>query len=361
VPDYRFDDEEHHLQTPDATLHGFVLQLLSDAGLQKAFDLDPVHALNAAGLPDVMPQDVLDAVPLVMDFASASGVEGAVWANTTGGAAWGSVAVPDGGFSGGGELTTDGGAAAHGEFAVPHGPTGSFELAGGLDGVAGSASWTSPLGDGSVSFEGGTSGFDGELHLSGLDSNTIGKGGDLVTGTVAGVVTGGAHTFSGMLTEGTAGLTQHITDGSDVSGGLLNQGAGMLADGLADPTSLSLPDLPVGLPTDLPVNLPALPATPSLPDVSHGLPALGDLGGLGLPDLGDLGHGLPQLPVELPQLPVNLPDVTHNLPALPAAPALPSLPGVDAVHDTVAGVTSNVPLVGDLTDGLTDHLGLFGH
>jgi hypothetical protein len=30
------------------------------------------------------------------------------------------------------------------------------------------------------------------------------------------------------------------------------------------------------------------------------------------------------------------------------------------VHDTVAGVTSHVPLVGDLTDGLTDHLPL-GH
>jgi hypothetical protein len=31
------------------------------------------------------------------------------------------------------------------------------------------------------------------------------------------------------------------------------------------------------------------------------------------------------------------------------------------VHDTVAGVTSHVPLVGDLTGGVTDHLGLLGH
>ena len=352
------------MQTPDATLHGFVLDLLSDASSRAAFDADPLHALSAAGLPDVTPQDVLDAIPLVMDFASSS-TDGF----DLGGHAWGNLADAEGGGrflaisplgSGAGEavVSTDGVASAawvdSGQGNV------QADMTAGLDGVTSHGTFESPLGSGDWGFHAGPDGFNGRFQLSGLDSDTIGKGGDLVTGTVAGFVTDGADSLTGMLTDGAAALSQNLNAGSETLGGLTSDGAGMLSETLQDPTALQVPGLEgVGLPDvtqGLPLDVPALPALPAAP----GLPALPDLGDL--PVLGDLGHGLPNLPVELPQLPVNLPvdlpDVTQNLPAVPQ---LPSLPGVDAVHDTVAGVTSNVPLVGDLTDGLTDHLGLLGH
>jgi hypothetical protein len=342
------------LQTPDATLHGFVLNLLSDADLQHAFDADPVQALSAAGLPDVTPQDVLDAVPLVMDFASSSDQSLSAdlhgLAGTSGVSGWGGVESAFGGGSGAVDVTTDG-VSSHGGFGIHDVAGGSWNFSGGTDGMSAEGSFESPLGGGSFAFQAGLDGFDGELQLSGLSSDTIGKGGDLVTGTVAGFATDGASNLTGMLTDGAAALSQNLDAGT--AAGLVSDGTAMLSETLQDPTSLHVPSLPaVGLPDvaqDLPVDtsaLPALPAVPSLPD-------LGDL-----PVLGDLGHGLPNLPVDLPQLPVDLPDLTQNLPAVPQ---LPSLPDVDAVHGTVAGVTSNVPLVGDLTDGLTDHLGLLGH
>lgn len=343
------------MQTPDATLHGFVLNLLSDASSRAAFDQDPLHALSAAGLPDVAPQDVLDAIPLVMDFASAS-TDGFDLGSHT----WGDLSEAGGRFlaitpmgSGAGEavLSTDGLAGA--TWVDSAQGNVQADLTGGVDGVTSHGTFDSPLGSGGWGFHGGLDGFNGRFQLSGLDSDTIGKGGDLVTGTVAGFATDGADSLTGMLTDGAAALSQNLNAGAETAGALASDGAGMLSETMQDPTALQVPGLEaVGLPDvtqGLPLDLPALPAAP-------GLPALPDLGDL--PVLGDLGHGLPNLPVDLPQLPIDLPDLTHSLPAVPQ---LPSLPGVDAVHDTVAGVTSNVPLVGDLTDGLTDHLGLLGH
>src|SRR5256885_190173 len=53
------------------TLHDFVLNLISDADARTAFQLDPDAALHAAGLTDVTPADVHDAIPLVVDYAPA--------------------------------------------------------------------------------------------------------------------------------------------------------------------------------------------------------------------------------------------------------------------------------------------------
>src|SRR2546430_1667854 len=53
------------------TLHDFVLNLISDADARTAFQLDPDGVLDAAGLSDVTPADVHDAIPLVFDYAPA--------------------------------------------------------------------------------------------------------------------------------------------------------------------------------------------------------------------------------------------------------------------------------------------------
>lgn len=53
------------------TLHEFVLTLISDPAAQADFDADPHACLTAAGLTDVTPADVRDAIPLVADYAPA--------------------------------------------------------------------------------------------------------------------------------------------------------------------------------------------------------------------------------------------------------------------------------------------------
>jgi hypothetical protein len=50
-------------------LHDFVLNLISDADARTAFQLDPQASLDAAGLTDVTPANVHDAIPLVADYA----------------------------------------------------------------------------------------------------------------------------------------------------------------------------------------------------------------------------------------------------------------------------------------------------
>jgi hypothetical protein len=53
------------------TLHEFVLNLISDPHAQADFEADPHACLSAAGLTDVTPADVRDAIPLVADYAPA--------------------------------------------------------------------------------------------------------------------------------------------------------------------------------------------------------------------------------------------------------------------------------------------------
>ncbi|SDJ47835.1 hypothetical protein SAMN04488074_102161 [Lentzea albidocapillata subsp. violacea] len=56
------------------TLHDFTLNLLSDPDARSAFQLDPQGSLDAAGLGDVQPSDIQELLPLVLDFAPATGV-----------------------------------------------------------------------------------------------------------------------------------------------------------------------------------------------------------------------------------------------------------------------------------------------
>ncbi|MFL6142852.1 MAG: IniB N-terminal domain-containing protein [Labedaea sp.] len=344
------------MQTPEPTLHDFVITMLSDASCRAAFDHDPVAALSGAGLPDVAPQDVLDAIPLVLDLASASGAELAAAGAASGGLP---QAFGAGGFDFDASPQGSGFSLA---FDSPMG-SGEFSSAGGLDGVASGGSVNSVLGGGGFDLTGGTDGLGGAgaVHLPGLDAmgldaDAIGRGGDAVTGTVAGYLSTGAGALAGALTDGAASLSDGLTTGGGLTGSLVTDGAAQLSGAVQDPTSVHLPTLdPAALP-DLPAGLPSVPALPV--DVTQ-LP--GDL-----PQLPDLaGGGLPHLPVDLPHLPVDLPHLPElpgapALPGLPEAPQLPSLPGLGTVHDTVHGLTAQVPVVGELTDGLDNHLP-FGH
>jgi hypothetical protein len=336
------------LQTPAPTLQDFVLKLLSEPDAQQAFDLDPVAALSDAGLSDVSPQDVMDAIPLVLDFASASGDGLGVEAHGAGGlgglSGWGGVESPFGGGSAGASVSPDG-LHSNGGFGSP--VAGSeYSLDAGLDGVSGHQTFNTALGGGGFQFG---DGLVPEVALPGLDSDTLGRGGDLVTGTVAGYISDGAGTFSEVFTEGAGALAAGIGSGASTVDSMITDGATELSGTVADPTSAQLPavapDLTGGLPAGLPMDLPAAPA---LPDLGGGLPGLDDLPGLG---------ELPiDLPVDLPNVPLNLPELPH----VPEVPGLPSLPSTGVVHDTVADVTGHLPVLGDLTDGVMDNLP-FGH
>jgi hypothetical protein len=56
------------------TLHDFVVNLLTDAGLRSAFELDPEGTLARLGLSDVVPADVHDVIPLVVDSVPLQGL-----------------------------------------------------------------------------------------------------------------------------------------------------------------------------------------------------------------------------------------------------------------------------------------------
>lgn len=68
-------DSQQNLQIDgQQTLHDFVLNLLTDADARSAFELDPEGTLQAAGLGDITAADVQDVVPLVLDYAPAQGI-----------------------------------------------------------------------------------------------------------------------------------------------------------------------------------------------------------------------------------------------------------------------------------------------
>lgn len=65
------------MEQADATLHSFVLNLLSDAQAMSAFEHDPAAVLDHAGLSDISAADVQDVIPLVVDtMPNADALEG---------------------------------------------------------------------------------------------------------------------------------------------------------------------------------------------------------------------------------------------------------------------------------------------
>jgi hypothetical protein len=68
------------------TLQDFVLNLIYDPSARTAFELDPESALHAAGLGDITAADVQQVIPLVVDSAPVTGLQGLAGADdlTTG-------------------------------------------------------------------------------------------------------------------------------------------------------------------------------------------------------------------------------------------------------------------------------------
>jgi hypothetical protein len=58
------------------TLQDFVLNLIYDPAARSAFELDPESALHAAGLGDITAADVQQVIPLVVDSAPVTGLQG---------------------------------------------------------------------------------------------------------------------------------------------------------------------------------------------------------------------------------------------------------------------------------------------
>lgn len=259
------------------TLHDFVLNILNDEAAKAAYVADPVGALKDAGLADLTPADVQEALPLVAD-----------------------------------SLPTD-------AVALP--------LAGGLpavDGLAGAL----PVGelpvalptDGLPSLDGLT----GALPTGGLDGLTGALPG--LDGLAGALPTGGVDGLTGAL-PGLDGLTGALpvalpTDGLPSLDGLTG--------------ALPVGDLTGALPVDgLTGALPVGDLTGALP--TDGLPMDGGLPVVGqLPVVGDLPAGLPTGLPGLDALPVDVPSV--ELPSLPTLDT--PLGDVTAVVDGVGGLAS---------------------
>jgi hypothetical protein len=379
----------------EPTLYDFVLKLISDPSAQQAFDLDPVGCLTDAGLPDLTPGDVHDAIPLVKDLIPTDGLpslpdlggltSGLSLAGEAGsGGGWVDVdsESPLGAIGGIGKVDAglDGvlaGAAGEAETAL-----GKFGIGlaaeGGLDGIIAGAGVYTPLGEVEGHLAAGPEGADAGLYVQGpLDKfvavNTEQGIGDVQIdqSLLSGLPTGDLAKGLADPTAAASALAGAVpalpvVDGLPGLGGL--PGVGDLPVGVPDLGGLpvGVPDLgglPVEVPSlpNLPVEVPNVPALPvdGLPDVTGGLP---DVGGLlpnvlpNLPDVGGLLPNLPNLPVELPNLPVDVPQ----LPNLPLGDSSGHSPVGDVVDQTGLGnVINNNPVTDLVHDVVPDlHLGL---
>ncbi|GHF59416.1 hypothetical protein FHX82_000454 [Amycolatopsis bartoniae] len=261
---------------PAQTLHDFVLTLLTDDSARSAFSTDPTAALERAGLGDVTPQDIQEVAPLVADYAP----------------------VP---------------AADALQSVISSLPTGNTE------GLQGAIAQLSAVADAANALP--------ELapEQRGLPLS--------------------APTVSGLPVTLPA-----VGDGLPTLPELGGEGERSL------PVSApELSGLPVALP-DLGDGLPALPALgdglPALPNLGDGLPALGEglpALGEGLPALPNLGEGLPAAPELGTTLPLGTPDLSHGMPLIGDLP-LNELPVSGLAHE--ATKFDGLPVDTDEIDGL---------
>jgi hypothetical protein len=319
------------------TLHDFVLNLLDDEAAKAAYAADPLGALSDAGLGDLTPQDVDEVLPLVADALPTAApadlplvgdlvdLDVDTLASDTG-ATSGFVAL--GGVD---NLAYAGGL-------MSQDATGA-DLWAGTQTVAGQVAGAVRLEDGFVEtgvatpvvYAGANTHGDYVVTTADpavlLDDLSSGAGATVaaattIIGTGAGalnsVVDSGADTLSSFLAGTPAAPAAGVVDsGADTvtqtaatSAGTVNQAVG---------TVPSVDTLPVSI-DDLPVEL---PETPDVASTVSDLPA--------------------QLPVDLPDLGVDPTSVTSVVSDSP----------VGGLTDTVAGVTDDLPLAGDLTDHLS--------
>jgi hypothetical protein len=201
------------------TLQDFVLNLIYDPAARSAFEIDPESALHAAGLGDITAADVQQVIPLVVDSAPVTGLQGLAGVDdlTTGVAnldvagavsqlqsITSQVAFTPAGVVG--EINNTLGSVNAGVVGVTGDNilSGSV-LSGNTLGVAGLGGLTSsiPVGLGGVS-----AGNDPALHL---DNGVVPTVSHTVTGTVGTVAPGIDHIVPGVDT-GVTGLLDHPLD-----------------------------------------------------------------------------------------------------------------------------------------------------
>jgi hypothetical protein len=320
-----------------STLHDFVLNLLSDPTALTAFAQDPQALLSQAGLGDITPTDVSNALPMVIDYApshlvpalesaqSALPIDGmtndptaaiqhltaltsAVSDTTT----W--LHVDDNGG-----VPTIGGGLANSDLGIGTSGSVTGTLQSGLSSAFGFASDAAH-----ANFAGGATGLAGLTDPAAGGTVTGGLDGDIINkvtgGALDGNALGGATAFATNLVADPTDVLAHPTD-------ITNALTGSIGG-----TSLS-----GALPVD-----PTSAVSDTLHSVLANVPAPGDLGNtVGLGGLGGLTNGLTNgtgLDAHDP-----LSAVTSHLPA-----------GVtDLVNGAVGNVTSQVPGVSDLTHSVT--------
>ncbi|HEX4222070.1 MAG TPA: IniB N-terminal domain-containing protein [Pseudonocardiaceae bacterium] len=236
-----------------STLHDFVLNLLSDPTALTAFAADPQAVLTSAGLADITPAQVNNALPLVIDYApshlvpaleaaqSALPVDGlsdgpagaiahltALTSTLSDTTTWLSVADDHStlGLSGG---------VANSDLGLLAGGNASASVQNGVDGAFGvhsplaHADWSA----GTTGLAGGLNNLAAVNELSGgLDSDVINKvtGGELNAGALS-----GATAFATNLVANPADVLAHPTDITNALTGTI--GGTSLPTNLGDPTS----------------------------------------------------------------------------------------------------------------------------
>ncbi|MGA6165777.1 IniB N-terminal domain-containing protein [Amycolatopsis magusensis] len=357
----------------DVTLHDFVLNLLTDDAARSAFAADPTAVLSDAGLGDVTAQDVQEVLPLVADQAGlpvtdllgalpTDGVEDAVqtlefFAHQV----TGQVAPFLGDFTSATQFE-DGAFANSFGFANEF-LTGASAIAADGTEFAASQGLVTDLGTLGVATAGGTDGLAGSL---GFSNETVVAQGAAAAGLGGIAASGGVGTDAAGVGLAAAGGLDGISGSTDVET-FLGDADGALAvstDGAAVGGGLETPvgDLGLQVGADLSGN----------PADALSLSVDSPLGSFGLDGLDDITSSLP---VDLPELPSELPtELPTDLPIdLPVANELPGLDQVTGVVGNVTGVVQdsplggivdstpvgdlapqvgNLPVVGDLTDGL---------
>ncbi|HJP80079.1 MAG TPA: IniB N-terminal domain-containing protein [Pseudonocardiaceae bacterium] len=324
-----------------STLHDFVLNLLQDPTALTAFAEDPQALLAQAGLGDITPSEVSDAMPLVLDYAPdhlVSAIEAAQSAlpvDLTGNPAdavaqltqlastvsdtqsflhvdanggvptiTGGIANPDLGIGSSGVLTADVQNGLHGAFSVLS-PEGHLNWQGDTSGLAGGLT---DLG----AYNGLTGGLDGDI---------INK---VTGGALDGNALGGATAFATNLVADPTDLVSHPTDITNALTGSI--GGAALPTNLADPTAA---------------------VSDTLHSVLANVPNAGDLGNtVGLGGLTDVTSGLTHASGLGGSNPLSV--VTDHLGGVS-----------DLVNGAVSNVTSQIPgadALHGVTGGLTDSL-----
>ncbi|KAA2261949.1 hypothetical protein F0L68_14685 [Solihabitans fulvus] len=252
----------------DQTLHGFVLNLLSDPQALSAFQLDPEGTLHHAGLSDISAEDVQEVIPLVVDYAPVHGLGGLDHA-------LGDLHVDtlQAGHSGAVAHLTFVTKALSGQLPSPEFRVGGvahfgdhthgFDAAGGVRTPLGHAS-------GVVGFTPGHglhAGFEAAGDVTDtLDSGAFGTAASTVTSALANP-TGTAQTVTNAVTGATDIAAGALTNPASAFNALASQVGPLGAVTPFGVPSLPAAALPAHLPTELPSNLPVhLPAgVPALP------------------------------------------------------------------------------------------------